>query len=120
MTTFGQRLKELRKERSLSQKALAKKVAINFTYLSKIENERLDFAQFPSEELICKLAVALEADEDELLILAKKVPPKIRERVLERPDAFRILADLDDSTLNTLIVQVGDVKSSKTRSGGQG
>jgi transcriptional regulator with XRE-family HTH domain len=88
VTTFGQRLKELRKERSLSQKALAKKVAINFTYLSKIENERLDFAQFPSEELICKLAVALEADEDELLILAKKVPPKIRERVLERPDAF--------------------------------
>ena len=35
------------------------------TYLSKTENEKLDFAQFPSEELIRKLAVALEADEVE-------------------------------------------------------
>jgi transcriptional regulator with XRE-family HTH domain len=120
VTTFGERLKELRKERNLSQKALAKQVAINFTYLSKIENERLDFAQFPSEELICKLALALAADEDELLILARKVPPKIKERVLARPDAFRIFADLDDSTLNSLIVQVGGKQSSKQRSGGQG
>ena len=114
--TFGQRLRELRKGCGLSQKALAEKVAINFTYLSKIENEHLDFARFPSEELICKLAAALEADEDELLFLAKKVPPKIRERVLERPDAFRILADLDDSTLNSLIVKVGDSPSAKKRS----
>ena len=95
MTTFGERLRELRKEHDFSQKALAELVAINFTYLSKIENERLDFAQFPSEDLICKLATALKSDEDELLILAKKVPSKIKERVLERPDAFRILAGLD-------------------------
>lgn len=106
VTTFGQRLKELRKERDLSQKALAKEVEINFTYLSKIENERLDFAQFPSEELICKLAAALEADEDELLILAKKVPPKIKERVFQRPEAFRILAQLDDSALTLLVGQI--------------
>ena len=75
-------------------------VEINFTYLSKIENERLDFAQFPSEELIFKLAAALETDEDELLILAKKVPPSIRDRVFERPEVFRALADCDDKTLD--------------------
>jgi hypothetical protein len=35
-----------------------------------------------------RLAEELDAAADELLILAKKVPPRIRERVLERPDMF--------------------------------
>lgn len=115
MTTFGERLRELRKEHDLSQKALAEKVAINFTYLSKIENERLDFAQFPSEELICKLATALDTDEDELLILAKKVPAKIRERVFERPEVFAALADCDDKTLDKLMSQIGEPRRKKLK-----
>ena len=101
--TFGERLRELRKAKNLSQRALAEKVDINFTYLSKVESEKLDFAQYPSEELIRKLAKALEADVDELLLLAKKIPPQIRRRVLERPDAFRKLAELDDKALNRLL-----------------
>lgn len=105
--TFGRRLRELRKDRNLSQKTLADKVGINFTYLSKIENERLDFAQFPSEDLIRKLAAALEADEDELLILAQKIPDQIKKRVMERPDAFRKLADLDDETINRILEEYG-------------
>lgn len=108
MITFGQRLRQLRKERDLSQKKLAEEVAINFTYLSKIENERLDFAQFPSEDLICKLASALEADEDELLILAKKVPSRIRERFFERPEVFAALAECDDTTLDKMMSQISD------------
>jgi len=115
VTTFGERLRELRKEHDLSQKALAEKVAINFTYLSKIENERLDFAQFPSEELICKLAAVLNADEDELLILAKKVPAKIRERVFERPEVFAALADCDDKTLDKLMSQIGEPRRKKLK-----
>ena len=107
MPTFGEKLRELRKERDLSQKKLAELVAINFTYLSKIENERLDFAQFPSEELICKLATALGSDENELLILAKKVPPRIKERVFERPEVFAALAECDDQTLDKMMSQIG-------------
>ncbi len=105
--TFAQRLRELRKGCGLSQKALAGMVTINFTYLSKIENERLDFAQFPSEELICRLAAALQTDENELLILAKKVPPRIRDRVLQRPDVFAALANCDDKTLDNVMMQIG-------------
>ena len=100
---LGQRLRELRKTRNLSQKQLADLVGINFTYLSKIENERLDFAQFPSKDLIRRLAKALDADEDELLILAQKVPETIRRRVLERPEAFRKFASLDDPTIDSLL-----------------
>ena len=45
-------------------------------------------------------------DPDELLVLAEKVPEPIRRRVLERPDAFKTFAELDDSTLDKLLAQV--------------
>ena len=108
MATFGERLRDLRKAKGLSQRALGDIVGVNFTYISKIENEKLDFAQFPSEDLIRKLAEALDGDVDELLLLAKKIPDQIKRRVLERPDAFRKIADLDDQTLNKLLEDIED------------
>lgn len=104
--TFGARLRELRKAKNLSQRALADEVGINFTYLSKVESEKLDFAQYPSEDLIRKLASALGGDVDELLLLAKKIPADIRERVIERPDAFRKIASLDDRALDEIMRQI--------------
>lgn len=104
---FGQRVKELRTAKGLTLRALASKVGCGFTYLCKIEREKLDFAEYPSTPLIVKLAAALEADEDELLLLAEKIPTKIRRRVLERPDAFRKLADLDDDALDELVQGIG-------------
>ena len=101
--TFGEKIRELRKAKNLSQRDLATKVKVNFTYISKIENEKLDFGDYPSEELILKLAKALEADADELLILAKKVPESVRKRVIQRPDVFRKLADLDDDALDKIM-----------------
>lgn len=79
--TFGARLKALRLEKQLSQRELAGKVAqrlkeqdgrgFNFTYLSKIENDRMPP---PSQQAILVLAEVLEADSDELLALAGKAP----------------------------------------------
>jgi len=106
MPTFGERLRDLRKAKGLSQRALADLVQINFTYLSKIENEKLDFAQFPSEKLIRSMAAALDADVDELLLLAQKVPDEIKQRVLDRPDAFRKIARLDDKALDRILGQI--------------
>src|SRR5207244_3614074 len=103
---FGEQVRQLRQQKRLGQRGLAERVGVNFTYLSKIENEKLDFGDYPSEELILRLAGALDADADELLILAKKVPPRIRRRVLERPDVFGRLADLDDVTLDGLLRQL--------------
>ncbi len=69
---FGERVRDLRKAKNLSQRDLAAQVGITFTYVSKIENEKLDFGDYPSEELIGRLAIALDTDTDELLILAEK------------------------------------------------
>lgn len=48
----------------------------------------------------------MATDEDEWLILAKKIPPIIRERVFERPEAFSKLARLDDAMLDRVMAQV--------------
>jgi transcriptional regulator with XRE-family HTH domain len=101
--TFGRRLRELRRAKNLGQRALAALVGVNFTYLSGCATGTLDFAPYPSEELILKLATALGADADELLILARKVPPAVRERVFRRPDVFRRVAGLDDEALDRLM-----------------
>lgn len=103
---FGDRLRQIRHARGVSQRTLAAKVGLNFTYLSKIENDRLDFSQFPSETTICKLAHALETDQEELLLLAEKIPESIRKRIVERPDAFRRIAALSNDVLDQVLEMV--------------
>ena len=104
--SFGEKVRQLRKAKNLSQRALGEKVGVSFTYISKVENEKLEYGDYPSDALIGKLAKALDGDADELLILAKKIPPQIRRRVLERPDAFGKLADLDDESLDRLLERI--------------
>jgi len=104
--TFGKRVRQLRQAKGWTLRDLAPKVGVGFTYLSKVENEKLDFGDYPSEKLIRKLAKALDADLDELLLLADKVPDDIRQRVKQRPEAFRKIARLDDRTLDRLLAQI--------------
>ena len=103
---FGKRVRQLRTERRLTQRDLAERIGVSDTYISKVENENLHFGDYPSEKFIHKLAAVLEADEEELLLLADKVPAAIRQRVRERPEAFRTLARLDDKTLDGLLAQL--------------
>lgn len=112
---FGHKIRELRREKGLGQRTLAGVIGTSFTYVSKVENHRLDFGEFPSEEMIRKLAAALDANDEELMLLAKKIPDRIRLRVLERPDAFRQFAELDDTALDGLLAHVRDSTSSQTR-----
>ena len=80
MSDFGTMVKKLRKERRITQRDLAEKVGIDFTYLSKIENGVPGFS--PSADKIIKIAQVLETDADELILLAKKVPETIRETIV--------------------------------------
>lgn len=101
--TFGSWIRELRQAKALTLRRLADEVQVTFTYVSKIENGKLSFGEFPSDDLILKLALALDADPDELLLLAEKIPNAIRQRVLQRPDAFRKIASLDDKRLDSVL-----------------
>ena len=103
MTTVGQRIREIRKERNLTQRQLAEKVGINFTYLSRVENDRLDAEQTPREDTLQKIAKALQADADELLLLARRIPDTFRDRILAKPGIFRRIIQMSDSDLEGLL-----------------
>ena len=104
---FGERVRELRQQKAWTLRDLAEKVGVGSTYLSRVENERLNYGDYPSDALIHRLAVALDADEEELLILAKRVPAPVKKRFLQRPDAFRAFAACDDATLDKLMTEIG-------------
>jgi HTH-type transcriptional regulator, competence development regulator len=100
--TFGERLRQLRRERQMNQRTLAARAGIDFTYLSKIENERMDP---PAADTIVKLAQALGANPDELLLLAHKVPQDLIPVITQSPQwpAFlRSICDLTDDELREL------------------
>lgn len=106
MTTIGQRIRELRKQRNLTQRELAGKIGMNFTYLSKIENDRLDDEQTPREDTLRTIAKALAADVDELLLLARRVPQTIQERIFKHPQLFRKVLSLSDQQLEELLNEI--------------
>lgn len=81
--TFGERLRQLRLLNTLNQRKLADMVGIDFTYLSKIETGNMPP---PSQETIKKLASALKADTDELLLLADKVPDDVLDTITDSPE----------------------------------
>ena len=104
--TFGEKVRELRQAKQLTLRELAAKVGVGFTYISKIENHKLEEGHAPSEKLIHKLAAELSGNEDELLLLADKVPELIRKRVCQRPEVFKALAELGDDDLEAVFSQV--------------
>lgn len=114
MTMFGQTIRQLRTARQLTQRALAKEVGINFTYLSKIENNRLEPGQSPKKETIARLADALGTDSDDLLLLARKIPDSITDQIIERPTLFRRIACLDDETVEQVLAGLEEHKVKET------
>ena len=93
---FPDRLRELRRAARLSQRALAERVGVDFTYLSKIENGRVEP---PSEGVLQRIAKELAdklgRDEtelaDELITLAGKIPSDLAETLSRNPEVVRLL-----------------------------
>jgi len=100
---FGDRVRELRKLRGLTQQKLSERLEVSLSYVSKVENERLNAGDYPSENFVHKLAEALDTDEDELLLLTDRVPVAILKRIQQRPEVFRELATMSDGELDALI-----------------
>jgi transcriptional regulator with XRE-family HTH domain len=71
---FGSRLRELRKKAGLTLRELARKINVDFTYISKLENGQLPP---PSEQVISRLAEALGADREGLIQISGRVPADI-------------------------------------------
>lgn len=84
------RLRHLRQAKDLTLREVAGKVGIHFTTLSKIENGH----ERPGEGLLVELGLIYEADLEELLALAGKVPPELLERATKDWDFAMLLRAL--------------------------
>jgi transcriptional regulator with XRE-family HTH domain len=71
---FGKAFKKLREEQGFSIKKLAGSLQVNYTYLSKIENNK----SIPSDEFIDKIAELFKVDADELKMQAGKIPEDVK------------------------------------------
>ncbi len=81
--TFGRLIRQARKDKAYSQRELAAMLSVDFTYLSKLENDRADYA--PKEDVIRALARNLDINEEELIFLAGRLPQQYEALLKQNP-----------------------------------
>lgn len=79
---IGRRLRALRLEKGVTIRALARKVGVDFSYISQIEHQKRQ----PSRDLVTRFAVALGVDADELLVTAGYLPEDVGEILGRDPE----------------------------------
>jgi transcriptional regulator with XRE-family HTH domain len=92
---FGQTIRQARKDKSYSQRDLAKLLGLDFTYLSKLENNRAEYA--PKEDVIRAWRGNWDLDAEELIFMAGRIPQKeedlLRQHHKSLPALFRRLRE---------------------------
>ena len=101
-------MRQLRLAQRLTQRELAERVGVDFTYLSKLENDRME--RPPSEDLLRRLAKELETDADELILLAERVPRDVAEIVIRRPEASELLRSMNKLSREEWVQMVQEAK----------
>jgi transcriptional regulator with XRE-family HTH domain len=86
--TFGQKLRALRRAISITQRELAVRVGVDFSYISKLENNRLPP---PAADTILKICEALGIPPDELLAYSGKIPTQVQQSIGSSQAAIQFL-----------------------------
>jgi transcriptional regulator with XRE-family HTH domain len=120
MSDFGTVLREKRRVSGLSQRQLAEKVGVDFSYISKLENGRLPA---PAAETVGRLAEVLDCPVEELLSAAKKMPADLNDSV-GQPAALRFLQEasrlrLSKEEWEQLLGKLHGLRSDQSEEGGK-
>src|SRR5439155_22789068 len=84
---FPAKLKQLRAEKNVGIKSLARQLGISYTYISHIERGKAN----PSDDLIKRLAAFFAADEEELLLSAGRLPSDVEKILYDYPQEVVML-----------------------------
>lgn len=95
--TFGEKLRALRRASKVTQRELAHQVGVDFSYISKLENDRLPP---PAADTLLSICEVLDVNPDELLALTGKLPSDIQETVGKSRVAQRFLREAQRLDLN--------------------
>lgn len=88
--SFGEALRTLRREKGISQRELAAKVGLDFSYISKLENGHLPA---PAADTVVKICEALSVAPERLLSLGGKLPTDVQGIVGGSPAAQQFLRE---------------------------
>ena len=98
MNTFGDVLRQKRRDAGLSQRKLAQEAGVDFSYVSKLENGRLPA---PAADTVTRFATIIGCPPEELLAAAKKMPSAVNASVSADPAAQRFLQEASNLGLST-------------------
>jgi transcriptional regulator with XRE-family HTH domain len=96
--SFGEFLRQKRRAAGISQRRLAELAGLDFSYISKLENNRLSP---PAAETALKLADLLGCLPEELLSAAGKLPGEVGQNLASSPAAVRFLREASALGLTT-------------------
>ena len=89
--TLGEKIRKLRKQKELSQEALATEAGINSNHLSRLERGVFQ----PSIEVLKKLALSLEVNVDSLLSNEDEDRPEVTIKNKELSERIRLIDQLE-------------------------
>jgi len=96
---FGAALRRRRCAVGLTQRALAARTNLDFTYISKVENGRLPP---PAADTIVALSQALDSSPEDLLALTRKIPSVVQRTVSGSVAAQQFLREAHELALTDL------------------
>lgn len=88
MCEFGQVIRNARQKKHITQRELAKRIGVDFSYISKIETGALEP---PSEEVIKSMCDVLGLDYIDTMIEARKIPTEITKLILNNKSVVEYL-----------------------------
>lgn len=88
VSEFGPYLRQARRQAGLSQRALAAACGIDVSYVSKLENGRMEHT--PSAATLSRMATALDVEQLDLFARAGKLVGPLAQ-LSERPQALEVM-----------------------------
>src|SRR5437660_6859761 len=89
-TTFGAALRERRRAANITQRDLAARTGLDFSYISKLENDRLPP---PAADTVVAISAVLGVPPEELLALTRKIPSEVQQHLSSSEAAQRFLLE---------------------------
>lgn len=106
----GAKLRKLREAHQWGLRPLARELAVDVAYLSRIENDKAT----ASDEVLCGIARVLGEDENVVFAYAGKLSPALQEIILQHPKEFAALVHgLKDASSETILSVAREVRDGK-------
>lgn len=95
--SFGVYLRSLRIRKQHSQKSLAEAIGVDTSYISKLENDRVDP---PSDVLMSRLSSVLGVSKGYLMARSGKIPPKLQLILRDNPTAMSFFQEAVNANMD--------------------